>query len=66
MIRTILSIQPRETGAGEAKTPDQVVLELVKSIQDDLPQVINRMEGNKELWIINDKGLIPSLSTVLL
>ena len=43
-----------------------MVLELVKSIQDDLPQVINRMEGNKELWIINDKGLIPSLSTVLL
>jgi hypothetical protein len=33
MIRTILSIQPREAGGGaDTKTPDQVVLELVKAI----------------------------------
>lgn len=68
MLRTILSIQPRVGGGASEKTPDEVVLELVSALQKDLPTPLNRFDekANKELWIINEKGLIPSLSTVLL
>jgi dynein heavy chain, axonemal len=74
MLRTILSIQPRVSASGSEKTPDEIVLELVSSLQKDLPPLLSRVldpktpdiKPNQEMWITNEKGLIPSLSTVLL
>mgnify|MGYP001009311904 FL=1 len=44
------------------------MLELCKSIKADLPPNLSKIEegANKELFIEDEKGLIPSLSTVLL
>ena len=46
-------------------TPDQIVLEKAKDFMANLPNQLIQTEGNKELFIRNEKGLIPSLSTVL-
>lgn len=66
IIETILSIQPRVATGGADKSPDQIVLELVKALQGELPSLLTKEESNKELWVMNpEKNLIPSLSTVL-
>lgn len=46
-------------------TPDQIVLEKAKDFLDNLPELLDMREGQKELFIKNAEGLIPSLSTVL-
>lgn len=65
MIETILSIQPRVSGSAGGLTPDQIVLEKSKDFLDNLPELLLEAEGQKELFIKNAEGLIPSLSTVL-
>lgn len=65
MLETILSIQPRMSSAASGKTPEQIVLDLKKSIMEQTPPLLDKDEGFKELFEINEKGLIPSLSTVL-
>ncbi|EGR30998.1 hypothetical protein IMG5_119660 [Ichthyophthirius multifiliis] len=67
IIDTILSIQPRiSSGSSSGQTPDQIVQTLVKSITEGLPNILQRSEGNKDIFETDQKGLIPSLSTVLL
>jgi dynein heavy chain len=46
-------------------TPDQIVLEKAKNFLDNLPDLLIQDDGQKELFIKNAEGLIPSLSTVL-
>lgn len=41
------------------------MLDLKKSILEQTPPMLDKDEGNKELFEVNEKGLIPSLSTVL-
>lgn len=62
----MLSIQPRLSGAASGKSSDQIVLELKKSIQEQTPELMLKEDGNKDLFVMDDKELIPSLSTVLL
>ncbi|KAL4487471.1 hypothetical protein ABPG72_006991 [Tetrahymena utriculariae] len=66
MLETILSIQPRMTSASAGKTPDSIVLDLKKSLEEQTPQLLNKDDGNKELFEKDENDLIPSLSTVLL
>jgi len=65
VIETILSIQPRLVAAAGGLTPDEIVLEKSRELLAILPEILDQKEGNKELFKINDLGLIPSLSTVL-
>jgi dynein heavy chain len=64
MIETILSIQPRVAGGGGGLTPDQIVLEKSKDFLENLPELLEQANGQKELFIKNSEGLIPSFSTV--
>jgi dynein heavy chain len=63
----VLSIQPREVGGAGGMTPDEIVLEKSKELLDKLPAVLEKAEGNKDLFVaMNAQGIIASLSTVLL
>ena len=42
-----------------------MVQDLVAYIQQELPPLLNKNEGNKELFVVNELGLMASLSTVL-
>lgn len=66
IITTILSIQPRvATGAG-GKTPDEIVTERSKELKKNLPPILDRATGKKDMFKPDKQGLISSLSTVLL
>ena len=65
MVETVLSIQPRLATAAGGMTPDEIVLEKSKELLDSLPELLEQKDGLKELFIVNEQGLIPSLSTVL-
>ena len=67
IINTILTMQPRASGGGgDGKSTDDVIIELVDKLQNDMPANLLKQEGLKELFEIDDKGLMTSLSTVLL
>eukprot|EP00828_Plagiopyla_frontata_P006295 TRINITY_DN1271_c0_g3_i1.p1 TRINITY_DN1271_c0_g3~~TRINITY_DN1271_c0_g3_i1.p1 ORF type:complete len:1785 (-),score=242.13 TRINITY_DN1271_c0_g3_i1:82-5436(-) len=66
IISTIVQIQPIKSGGASKKTPDEIVKELAKLMYDELPPLLVSENGNKDLFQMNDQGLIPSLSTVLL
>lgn len=61
----MLSIQPRLATAAGGMSADELVLEKAKELLDSLPGLLLMSEGTKELFIRNEQGLIPSLSTVL-
>ena len=66
IITTIMSIQPRISSSSGGKSPDEMIIEKCTEIQQQLPELLNRLEGKKELFKNDAKGLLPSLSTVLL
>ena len=66
VIETILSIQPRLSSAAGGMTPDQIVMQKAKDLEEQVPALLIKTEGLKDLFIANEIGLIPSLSTVLL
>merc|ERR1719313_165862 len=49
-------------------TPDEIVLEKAKTFTETLAACIitDRSEGHKELFVQNNQGLLPSLTTVLI
>lgn len=47
-------------------TPDEIVLEKSRELLEGVPELLDKAEGKKELFHANAKGIIPSLSTVLL
>jgi dynein heavy chain len=47
-------------------TPDQIVMQKAIELEESIPALLIKSEGLRELFIANDIGLIPSLSTVLL
>ena len=65
MVSKVLSIQPRVGGSsGGGLTPDEIVLEIAKGISERIPPDLDRNEGLKDLFKVNN-GLLPSLTTVL-
>ena len=67
IINTVLTMQPRSSGAsGDGKSSDEVILELISELQEEMPENLYRQDGKKELFETNEKGLMASLSTVLL
>jgi dynein heavy chain len=65
-LNTILEIQPRLLGGGDGMTPDEIVIAKSADLLEQLPELLDMREGLPELFVRNDQGLIPSLSTVLL
>lgn len=51
-------------GGTGGMTPDQVVLLRVKQLLDEVPGDLEREQGKKEQFKMNN-GLLPSLTTVL-
>lgn len=45
---------------------DEIVLEKAKYFKENLTYISDRAEGAKELFVQNNQGLLPSLTTVLL
>jgi dynein heavy chain len=71
LIDTIISVLPKDAAQGtgeDAQTPTAKVTDLINMFlaNDGLPQPINVEKGNKDLFKVEENGLIPSLSTVLL
>jgi dynein heavy chain len=62
---TVLNIQPRIGGGGGGPTPDEVVLAKQVDLLTQLPELLDRSTGKKELFK-EKNGLLTSLTTVLL
>lgn len=65
IVTTILSIQPRQSSASGGKTPDELIIEKCLEIQSKLPPLLDRAEGKNDLFKHDAKGLLSSLTTVL-
>ena len=66
LITTILDVQPRLASAGGGKSNDDIVYELAESVLQKLPEKLDPDKALPELFEPNEKGIINSLSTVLL
>lgn len=66
LITTILDVQPRMASTGGGKTNDEIVAELAENILGKLPEKLDPDNGLPVLFEPNEKGIINSLSTVLL
>nr|XP_004029568.4 dynein axonemal heavy chain 6 [Gorilla gorilla gorilla]XP_055234907.1 dynein axonemal heavy chain 6 [Gorilla gorilla gorilla] len=65
LINTILEVQPRSSTGGEGKSNDEIVQELVASVQTRVPEKLE-MEGASESLFVKDfQGRLNSLTTVL-
>ena len=53
IIETILSIQPRLAAVAGGLTPDEIVLEKSKELLENLPEVLEKATGLKDLFIEN-------------
>ena len=64
---TLLLLQPKEAAAG-GKSSQDLVLDMVTSIfeKKEIPDLLDQQNCHKELLQVNDKGLLPSLTTFLL
>jgi dynein heavy chain len=65
MVSTILSIQPRVAGGSGGKSTDEIVSELSQELEGKLPSQLDLGNCLKGLFKTNEKGLMQSLSTVL-
>lgn len=66
IVQTVLSIQPRMTSGSGGKSQDDIVSELAIELEGQLPPLLDRANAKKDLFKANEKGLMESLSTVLL
>ena len=66
IVTTVLNIQPRMSSAAGGKSPDEIIIEKCAEIEEQLPHLLQRSEGKKEMFKTDSKGLLPSLSTVLI
>jgi dynein heavy chain len=66
IVQTILSIQPRMTNGSGGKSQDDIVMELAIELEGQLPPLLDKANAKKDLFKANEKGLMESLSTVLL
>jgi len=65
IVTTVLNIQPRMSSSAGGKSPDEIIIEKCAEIQEKLPGILSRTDGKKEMFKTDSKGLLPSLSTVL-
>lgn len=64
-ITTILSLQPRETGGGDGKSSDDIVLDLAAEIEAQVPDILDEEKAGPKTFVRMESGLLSSLDTVL-
>ncbi|KAJ8943600.1 hypothetical protein NQ318_006602 [Aromia moschata] len=65
VIRTIMESQPRASGGTEGKSSDDIVYDLAETVIAAIMQKIPMDDANVKLFKRDDKGRLPSLTTVL-
>nr|XP_035128016.2 dynein axonemal heavy chain 6 isoform X3 [Callithrix jacchus] len=65
LINTILEVQPRSSTGGEGKSNDEIVRELVASVQTRVPEKLEKEGASESLFIKDPQGRLNSLTTVL-
>uniref|UniRef100_A0A5K3EMK9 Dynein_AAA_lid domain-containing protein n=1 Tax=Mesocestoides corti TaxID=53468 RepID=A0A5K3EMK9_MESCO len=65
LLSTILEMQPKSSKGKQGKTPDEVVLELAGNILGSLPKYIDKEKARPDLFNLDRKGRVNSLTTVL-
>ncbi|KAF6321024.1 dynein axonemal heavy chain 6 [Rhinolophus ferrumequinum] len=65
LINMILEIQPRSSSGGEGKSNDEIVQELVASVQTRVPEILEMETATESLFIKDPQGRLNSLTTVL-
>uniref|UniRef100_A0A286XH43 Dynein axonemal heavy chain 6 n=1 Tax=Cavia porcellus TaxID=10141 RepID=A0A286XH43_CAVPO len=65
LINTILEVQPRSSSGGEGKSNDEIVQELVASIQTRVPEKLMMEGASESLFVKDPQGRLNSLTTVL-
>jgi dynein heavy chain len=65
MVDTILNIQPRTGGSGKT-SPDEIVYSIATKIKEKLPELITKEGASKDLFKVNKRGLVASLTTYLM
>ncbi|XP_032736568.1 dynein heavy chain 6, axonemal isoform X2 [Lontra canadensis] len=65
LINTILEVQPRSSSGGEGKSNDEIVQELVASIQTRVPETLEMESALESLFVRDPQGRLNSLTTVL-
>ncbi|CAH1962386.1 unnamed protein product [Acanthoscelides obtectus] len=66
VIRTIMESQPRAAGGGEGTSSEEIVFHLADTIIDSVLTKISTDEANINMFKKDDKGRLPSLTTVLI
>nr|XP_060479238.1 dynein axonemal heavy chain 6 [Panthera onca] len=65
LINTILEVQPRSSSGGEGKSNDEIVQELVASVQTRVPETLEMESASESLFTKDSQGRLNSLTTVL-
>uniref|UniRef100_A0A2K6FZX0 Dynein axonemal heavy chain 6 n=1 Tax=Propithecus coquereli TaxID=379532 RepID=A0A2K6FZX0_PROCO len=65
LINTILEVQPRSSSGGEGKSNDEIVQELVASVQTRIPEKLEMEGASESLFVKDPQGRLNSLTTVL-
>ncbi|XP_037383628.1 dynein axonemal heavy chain 6 isoform X1 [Talpa occidentalis] len=65
LINVILEVQPRSSSGGEGKSNDEIVQELVASIQTRVPEKLEMETAFESLFVKDPQGRLNSLTTVL-
>ncbi|XP_053056801.1 dynein axonemal heavy chain 6 isoform X1 [Acinonyx jubatus] len=65
LINTILEVQPRSSSGGEGKSNDEIVQELVASVQIRVPETLEMESASESLFTKDSQGRLNSLTTVL-
>ncbi|XP_047601385.1 dynein axonemal heavy chain 6 isoform X2 [Lutra lutra] len=65
LINTILEVQPRSSSGGEGKSNDEIVQELVASVQTRVPETLEMESASESLFVRDPQGRLNSLTTVL-
>lgn len=62
---TVLSIQPRLSSTGAAKTPEEIATDIAKDIQARLPKPLNMKKACAAAFALTDKNVMNSMGVFL-
>lgn len=62
---TVLLIQPRLAGSGDAKTPEEICFDLAKDIEGRLPKQIDLSRKSDISFAMTNKGILNSMAVFL-
>ena len=65
LMANLLSLQPRASGGGAGKSPDEIVSELATGFEEECPELLNHDDAGETTFVIQDNGLLPSLAICL-